>query len=363
MVSVVIATFNRANLLSETLRSVFSQTYCDFEIVVIDDGSTDDTRKVVAQLAGECPQVRYFYQANQGRSAARNRGIEMARGKYVAFLDSDDIWLPSKLETQVTALETRPEYAMAYSSAAVIDDAGNLLPHVYRASASGDIYPDVAFYVPVTVLLPTVLVRTDALRHVGPFDVQLDRFEDTDMWRRLSRCNRVLAIREPLCKVRTHADNRLAAQDPDLLVLQVTQYVCKVVAEDGAGHPVFVRQGASRLCAHYGRAILSVPGWTTHGRKLLALSLRYRPLQPYLWCLWALASLSLSPREGKRNGPIRRLLLRGFMGALTPRQTAYHIAGRAKGAFRDHSPPWLYEGLKKIYRTIFPPRPAGSHLG
>lgn len=327
--SVIIATYNRADMLSESLRSVLLQSYGDFEIIVADDGSTDSTRQVVAQLAVDCPRIRYFYQENSGRSAARNRGIDIAQGRYVASLDSDDIWLPLKLERQIAALEAKPEYAMAYSSAIVVDDVWSPLPYTNTARVSGSIYRHIAFYIPVTVLLPTVTIRTDVLRQVGPFDVHLDRFEDTDMWRRVSRHNRILAIQEPLCKVRTHSENQLAAQDPVLIVSQVTQYARKAIAEDSAGHIVFVRYGASRLYGHYGKALVQFPEWVTHGRGLLALSIKSWPFQPYLWCLWALASPSLSERKNGKS--LRRLLLKGFALLLAPRRTAHLVAARIRG--------------------------------
>lgn len=246
---------------------------------------------------------------------------------------------------------------MAYSSASVIDDAGNPLPDVYIASVSGSIYRDIAFYIPVTVLLPTVVIRADVLRRVGPFDVELDRFEDTDMWRRVSLRNRILAIREPLCRVRTHSANRLVAQDPDQIVKQVVQYVRKVVAEDGAEHRIFVRRGARRLCGHYGRAILRSPEWVAHGRKLIAVSLRYWPMQPFLWCLWALASPGLSQSE--RNGSTRRLLLKWLLLQPTLGQRGRRATTWAKAAFRDHSPPRLYGGLRWVYRAILSLRREG----
>ena len=105
-ISIVIPTYNRAGTIERALDSVFAQTFQDFEVIVVDDGSRDATRERVA-LYGD--RVRYIYQENQGCSAARNRGIAEARGAFVAFLDSDDEWLPLKLDVQVRYLETHPE--------------------------------------------------------------------------------------------------------------------------------------------------------------------------------------------------------------------------------------------------------------
>src|SRR4051794_18857373 len=114
LVSVVVPTYNQPVLLLETLQSVFAQTFDDFEVIVVNDGSTDDTAARVEALAREEPELvrgrlRLISQANQGIGAARNRGIDEARGKYVAMLDHDDLWLPEKLAAQVAFYERTPE--------------------------------------------------------------------------------------------------------------------------------------------------------------------------------------------------------------------------------------------------------------
>ncbi|MBV5323521.1 glycosyltransferase family 2 protein, partial [bacterium] len=98
--TILIPTYNRANLILESLESVFAQSYRDFEIIIVDDGSTDNTAEVLRPLAGQ-GKLKYIRQNNQGASAARNRGIAEARGNLIAFLDSDDLFDPSKLELQV----------------------------------------------------------------------------------------------------------------------------------------------------------------------------------------------------------------------------------------------------------------------
>ena len=141
-VSVVIPTYNRALMVKEAIQSVLDQTYSDFEIIVVDDGSTDDTREVVTAFADK---VRYVFQENSGRSNARNRAIHMARGRYIAFLDSDDLYMPHKLDMQVACMEKVPEFGMVYSTAVCIDEQGNDLTRIYKANESGWIYRLVAF--------------------------------------------------------------------------------------------------------------------------------------------------------------------------------------------------------------------------
>ncbi|TLN28536.1 glycosyltransferase family 2 protein, partial [bacterium] len=106
-VSVIIPSYNRADMVMDAVNSVLRQTFADWELIVVDDGSQDNTREVIAAVRDE--RVRYIYQDNQGLPGARNSGIRAARGEYVAFLDSDDVFLPHKLAVQVTAMDARPE--------------------------------------------------------------------------------------------------------------------------------------------------------------------------------------------------------------------------------------------------------------
>jgi len=121
-VSVVLPTFNRATFLEEAFDSIRSQTLADWELIVVDDGSTDDTRHVVEELAStDARPVRYVFQENQGPAAARNAGIDLARGRYVAFFDSDDLWLPLHLAACVAALESNPDVDWAYAACRIVD--------------------------------------------------------------------------------------------------------------------------------------------------------------------------------------------------------------------------------------------------
>ena len=125
-VSVVIPTFNRARQVQAALKSVLAQTYREFEAIVVDDGSTDGTGDAIQELISNgAKQVRYFFQPNQGQSAARNKGTDEARGEWVAFLDSDDVWLPEKLEWQVRAIEQfQGKCCACITDARLVDNLG-----------------------------------------------------------------------------------------------------------------------------------------------------------------------------------------------------------------------------------------------
>jgi len=112
LVSVVIPAYNCAPFIGESLDSVYRQTYRNWEVIVIDDGSTDETRAILAPHTG---RIRYFYQENRGTAAARNAGVRQARGELIAFLDNDDIWLPEKLERQVQVMQGSPECGLVFT--------------------------------------------------------------------------------------------------------------------------------------------------------------------------------------------------------------------------------------------------------
>ena len=122
LVSVIIPAYNSADFIDEALKSVFDQTYKDLEIIVVDDGSTDDTRAVLEKYGD---RVNYHYQDNNGPASARNRGIKLARGKYIAFLDADDLWLPTKLEKQVALFKNRENLGFVTTGVCSFDENGD----------------------------------------------------------------------------------------------------------------------------------------------------------------------------------------------------------------------------------------------
>lgn len=278
-VSVITPTFNRGHLIGEAIQSVLEQNSRDFEIIVVDDGSTDGTADVVKSFSDE--RVKYIYQENRGRSNARNHALNIAAGRYIAFLDSDDLYLPGKLELQVAYLDTHPEVGMVYTSAYCMNEEGTLLSDSYRASVSGWIYKDIAFYVPVTITMPTAMARLEVFDRVGGFDEKMERFEDTDMWRRIAKAFPIGAIPDFTCKLRTHGGNALAGQDPRKIEAAVTYYIDKVFSEDSSIDIGIRRKGASGLCFFYAKALLTMSFSAASGRRLLLKSIGYAPFAIY----------------------------------------------------------------------------------
>ena len=191
-------TYNRAHLIGRALDSLLAQTYQDFEIIVVDDGSTDDTRQVLSRYGD---RIRYVFQENAGPSAARNRGIRMAKGEYLAFLDSDDAFLPTKLALQVAYLEAHPEVGVVYSGWQIIGPDGTVQSEV-RPIREGAILKDLLLE---GYLFPPIaaVVRRACIDQVGLFDESLRVFEDPDLWFRVARAGyRFGCIEQPLCRYR-----------------------------------------------------------------------------------------------------------------------------------------------------------------
>lgn len=279
-VSIIIATFNREKLLHEAIQSVLSQTYDNFELIIIDDGSTDNTPSMITEFND--PRLHYQHFPNKGRSCARNVGLRLAKGNYIAFLDSDDLYLPEKLAQQVSYLDTHPETGMIYTSAYCIDEKGNLLTHKYEATTSGMIYKNIAFFVPVTITLPTVMLRREVLEKTGCFDEKMHRFEDTDLWRRISKITHIDALNQYTCKLRTHSNNHLLAQNPKQILQALHYYANKIIQEDKGYLPIFeLYKGLGGLYHYYASALLSVPGWESFGKKLLNRAYYYWPVHRF----------------------------------------------------------------------------------
>ncbi len=182
-VSVIIPTYNRSGYLRQAIKSVLAQTFEDFEIVVVDDGSTDDTAAVVASF--DDPRVVYLRQDNAGRSMACNAGLKQARGEYLAFLDDDDLYLPEKLAVQAAYLDAHAEIGLAAGGAQIIALDGALLRTWEAWHDRPQLsLPDCLYACPL--LTCSVLLRRRWLAALDHwFDPQMDRAEDTDFWIRL----------------------------------------------------------------------------------------------------------------------------------------------------------------------------------
>ena len=220
-VSVIIPTHNRASLLTRAIYSVLCQTFSDYEIIIVDDCSSDNTQEILSGFANL--SIHSFrHEQRRGASAARNTGIAQARGEYIAFLDDDDEWLPTKLEEQVNLLEvSSPNVALVYGWLDRISDSSGRMKQGPRKTTSGDAFDDL---LSLTTIAPTstLLVRSSAIRDIGGFDESLPRGNDADLISRLSRRYQIAVLPKVVVKYHTdHGHSRISDNTPERLTNHV----------------------------------------------------------------------------------------------------------------------------------------------
>jgi glycosyltransferase involved in cell wall biosynthesis len=207
LVSVVIPTYNRAWIVQEAIDSVIAQEFRDFELIVVDDGSTDDT---LLHLTGYGKQLRVIHQSNKGVSAARNAGISTASGRYLAFLDSDDLWLPGKLQVQVAFFKQNPEMRICQTEEVWIRNGLRVNPKQRHRKPSGMIFER---SLGLCLVSPSaVMIERDLLSEVGFFNETLPACEDYDLWLRVSCRYPVHLIDQPLIVKRGGHEDQLSRQ-------------------------------------------------------------------------------------------------------------------------------------------------------
>ncbi len=206
LVSVIIPTFNRAGMVVEAVDSVLAQSYQALEVIVVDDGSTDDTE---ARLAGYGERIKVIRcSLNRGVSAARNCGIRRSCGSYVALLDSDDLWLPDKVERQVDFFLKQPEAMICQTEEIWIRRGKRVNPRRKHRKYSGYIFPHC---LPLCIVSPSaVMIKQELLSQVGLFDEQLPACEDYDLWLRIAAHHPIFLLEEPLIIKRGGHEDQLS---------------------------------------------------------------------------------------------------------------------------------------------------------
>lgn len=207
VVSIIMPTYNRADYLKKAVQSVLDQTFTDFEIIVINNYSTDDTLDVISAFNDNRIKVINF--KNEGIIAkSRNQGIIQSVGKYIAFLDDDDLWYPDKLELQIKYLDEHPDFDLVYSSALIIDEHGTRkgLLNNYRDAKTGHVFLDLLYenFIPVlTVLMKRKIIDTNGLLNEDP---SMRAAEDFEYWLRASLKFNFGYIDKPLALYRIHSE-------------------------------------------------------------------------------------------------------------------------------------------------------------
>lgn len=182
-VSIVTPTYNRGKFIEASVMSVLEQTVPDWELLIVDDGSTDNTLQILEPYLDD-PRIRYFYQSNQGQSVARNVAIQHARANCIGFLDSDDIWFPNKLKQQLAIFESNPDVHIVHGDEVTIDEQGHEVSRKNMQRYSGRITPQLM--ADNCVSITTALVRRECLLTMGSFDTRYGVADDYELWLRLS---------------------------------------------------------------------------------------------------------------------------------------------------------------------------------
>lgn len=222
-VSVIIPTYNRCERLKQAIRSVLAQSGAIFELMIVDDGSTDDTRSMIEK---EFPQVTYSYQKNQGPSAARNAGIKKAKGQWIAFLDSDDVWLPLKLSAQLDFCKKHPSLLIHQTEEIWMRNAKRVNPMIKHKKRAGWIFED---SLELCLISPSaVMIHRSLFDEVGLFNESLPACEDYDLWLRITSRFEVGLIEKPyVVRSGGHAD-QLSKKFPAMDQFRI-ESVCRVI--------------------------------------------------------------------------------------------------------------------------------------
>ena len=203
-VSIILPTFDRLEFLRVAIESAFAQTFDDWELIIADDGSSADTRTYL-QTLDDPPRVKVIWLPHSGRpSVVRNAALREARGEYVAFLDSDDVWLPKKLETQIASLRRHATRQWSYTRFAVVDESGNPIASAHRCPAPAGWILEKLLKAETVIALPSVVVSRQLLEQLGAFDEELVMCEDDELWLRLALHSEIDGIDQPLTVIRRH---------------------------------------------------------------------------------------------------------------------------------------------------------------
>jgi len=299
LVSAVIATYNLAQYIPEAIQSALNQTYRPIEVIVVDDGSTDNTRGVVERYRGS---VRYIRQPNAGVSSARNHGARVAQGKYVAFLDADDCWEPTKIEAQVALFERRPDLQLVHTDIITFDHSGELKRFRKRAvqPEDGDCYWKLfEFCLPV---LSSAMVRREDFHLVGGFAEDLERTTDYDLWLRLAERGGLGLVPEPLARFRIRAGSHSHANPTEMMreTLKVLyRALSRRPGKDGEQDRIIQCRMAS-LHQETGWALYR-DGKGREGRGHLLAAWRWRRTIPHPLLLWGASWLPISALNAARS--------------------------------------------------------------
>lgn len=289
-VSVVVAAYNMGHYVETAVRSVLEQSVPDLEVIVVDDGSTDNTASVVESFVDD-PRVHLIRQENAGQPRAKNAGLRAARGRFIAFCDADDLWVKDKLEKQLPAFDSDVRIGVVYSQVATIDPDGKRTGDITGDGPSGDVVDEL--FIKNFVPFGSAIIRKEVLDTLGLFDEDLAMGIDWDLWLRVAVHWEFLFVREPLYLYRVwpgqmsrnwrgryeHAFRimkKFIKDNPDLLSRRVIR---RAYADSHVEHGICcaLLGGAKHEAAlNYLSAILTDPGFLRAWQELVKLALPSR---------------------------------------------------------------------------------------
>ncbi len=275
-VSIVLTCYNHLRHLKIAIDCIRAQTYTDYEIVALDDGSTDGTREWLAQLQREDPGLPlhlYFNEQNIGTYATLNRGLEVSTGEFIAEFNDDDVWLPTKLEKQVAMLDAHPEIGLVHTGGYFIDDEGNELEEnplkfAWPKTSTGDVLLELVPH--NKIIASSVMSRRECFEKVGKFNTEYFGSGDWEMWYRIAEQFHIGHIDEPLTLYRVHAGS-------------ASHYTEKIARDD-----VRIREWMAER----------IPGYTAKGYDQATL----RKLQSHVLACCGTSRIWLGePQQGRRH--------------------------------------------------------------
>jgi len=312
-VSVIIPTYNCGQYICETLNSVIEQAYEDYEIIIIDSSSTDNTKELIERYINKSPEkIKYFYQESAGVAAARNKGLREAKGEFIAFLDGDDIWLTKKLGWQIKIMEENPEVAMLSTDVEMFNQDSLIKPSMWRFNYTEEnrslrweiiqkqfndssiikrnLPHDLLF--DNVVITSSVIVRRKCLDQVGYFDTSFSIAEDYDLWVRISEVFPIIYFNKVTARYRYREDG--LSGERELRKAKYDEFNGMVHEKLIKRHPDLRDTLKERIYLEYREASWRyLINLDLKKARLLAIrSIRYNKLQPklYLYILFSFMS-------------------------------------------------------------------------
>jgi len=342
-VSVIVPAYNAARYVAEAVESVLAQTHPPAEVLIVDDGSADDTEERLRPYGG---RVRYIYQQNQGVASARNRGLREARGNLIAFLDADDVWHPEKLRWQLMAFAQRPELGAV--STQRFDWPGTGYPELRPADplASMTLISWPKLVVRNHLDTSAIVVRSGVLEAVGPFDTQLQGPEDFDLWLRIAEVTTFGHLNLPLTGYRNSPGS--VSKQADRMIRDKYKMLRKLDGRSAWGGRRLLRRKAYSFANYSGFLAFREAG--RHGAAMRRL------LRSFAWYPFPYSGTD-TPASFPRTKGLALALLRWAGLRKSPSRTSRHAAEHLG---HPHMPP-VGSDVSGVARTLVPQSITASH--